>query len=33
MVRTYTDITNRRKSETQIRFLAHHDALTGSPTA
>ena len=29
MVRTYTDITERRKSERQVQFMAHHDALTG----
>jgi diguanylate cyclase (GGDEF)-like protein len=29
VIRTYTDITERRRSEAQIRFLAHHDPLTG----
>jgi diguanylate cyclase (GGDEF)-like protein len=29
MVRTFTDITGRRKSEQQVRFHAHHDGLTG----
>ena len=29
MVRTYTDITQRRQSEEQVRYLAHHDGLTG----
>jgi diguanylate cyclase (GGDEF)-like protein len=28
MVRTYTDITERRVSEEQVRYLAHHDSLT-----
>jgi len=28
-VRTYTDITERKRSEAQITFLAHHDPLTG----
>jgi diguanylate cyclase (GGDEF)-like protein len=28
MVRTYTDITDRRASEAQIRYFAHHDDLT-----
>ncbi len=28
MVRTYTDITERRRSEEQVRHLAHHDGLT-----
>jgi len=29
MVRTYTDITERRRSEEQVLHLAHHDGLTG----
>jgi diguanylate cyclase (GGDEF)-like protein len=29
MVRTFSDITGRRKSEEQVRFHAHHDSLTG----
>ncbi len=28
-VRTYTDITERKRSEAQVTFLAHHDVLTG----
>ena len=28
VIRTYTDITERRHSEAQIRYLAHHDPLT-----
>ncbi len=28
MVRTYTDITDRRTAEEQIRYFAHHDSLT-----
>ncbi len=30
-VETYEDITERRKSEAQIVFMARHDALTGLP--
>lgn len=29
MVRTYTDITERRRSEMQVQFMARHDGLTG----
>ena len=29
MVRTFTDITDRRQSERQVQFLASHDPLTG----
>ena len=29
MVRTFTDITDRRRSETQVKYMAHHDGLTG----
>ena len=28
MVRTYTDVTERRTSEEQIRYFAHHDDMT-----
>lgn len=28
MVRTYTDITDRRHSEERIRYIAHHDDMT-----
>ena len=31
LVRTYTDITQRRIAEEQVRFAARHDALTGLP--
>ena len=29
LVRTYTDITERRRSELQVQFMARHDGLTG----
>jgi len=28
LVRTYTDVTERRRSEEKVRFFAHHDDLT-----
>ena len=30
-VATYEDVTEERRAETQIRFMAHHDALTELP--
>jgi len=30
-VATYEDISDRRQAEARIRFMAHHDALTGLP--
>ncbi len=29
LVRTYSDVTERRETERQVRFLARHDGLTG----
>ncbi len=31
VVLTFVDITDRKRAEDQIRFLAHHDPLTGLP--
>ncbi len=31
VVLTFVDITDRKRAEEQIRFLAHHDQLTGLP--
>ncbi len=28
MVRTYTDVTERRRSEAQVKYFAHHDDMT-----
>ena len=30
-IATYEDVTERQQTETRIRFLAHHDALTNLP--
>ena len=31
-VATHEDITEQRQSEVKIEYMAHHDALTDSPT-